>query len=48
MLKLYNRERSGNCYKVRLMLSLLALGYEKCWCIARAKAGTIYRSISDN
>lgn len=29
MLKLYNRERSGNCYKVRLMLSLLGLGYEK-------------------
>ena len=29
MLKLYNRERSGNCYKVRLMLSLLGLEYEK-------------------
>ena len=29
MLKLYNRERSGNCYKVRLMLSLLCLEYEK-------------------
>jgi glutathione S-transferase len=29
MLKLYNRERSGNCYKVRLMLSLLKLDYEK-------------------
>ncbi|OGA38773.1 MAG: hypothetical protein A3G24_16740 [Betaproteobacteria bacterium RIFCSPLOWO2_12_FULL_62_13] len=29
MLKLYNRERSGNCYKVRLMLSLLGLTYEK-------------------
>jgi glutathione S-transferase len=29
MLKLYNRERSGNCYKVRLMLSLLNLDYEK-------------------
>jgi glutathione S-transferase len=28
-LQLYNRERSGNCYKVRLMLSLLALEYEK-------------------
>ena len=29
MLRLYNRERSGNCYKVRLMLSLLKLEYEK-------------------
>src|SRR5699024_5629660 len=29
MLQLYNRERSGNCYKVRLMLSLLGLDYEK-------------------
>jgi glutathione S-transferase len=29
MLKLYNRERSGNCYKARLMLSLLGLEYEK-------------------
>lgn len=29
MLKLYNRERSGNCYKVRLMLALLGLEYEK-------------------
>jgi glutathione S-transferase len=29
MLQLYNRERSGNCYKVRLMLSLLGLEYEK-------------------
>lgn len=29
MLTLYNRERSGNCYKVRLMLSLLGLEYEK-------------------
>ncbi len=29
MLRLYNRERSGNCYKVRLMLSLLGLEYEK-------------------
>lgn len=29
MLKLYNRERSGNCYKARLMLSLLGLDYEK-------------------
>jgi len=29
MLKLYNRERSGNCYKVRLLLSLLNLDYEK-------------------
>jgi glutathione S-transferase len=29
MLQLYNRERSGNCYKVRLMLALLGLGYEK-------------------
>jgi glutathione S-transferase len=28
MLKLYNRERSGNCYKARLMLSLLGLEYE--------------------
>jgi glutathione S-transferase len=29
VLKLYNRERSGNCYKARLMLSLLGLEYEK-------------------
>jgi glutathione S-transferase len=29
VLTLYNRERSGNCYKVRLMLSLLGLDYEK-------------------
>ena len=29
MLQLYNRERSGNCYKVRLMMSLLGLEYEK-------------------
>lgn len=29
MLTLYNRERSGNCYKVRLMLSLLGVDYEK-------------------
>ena len=29
MLQLYNRERSGNCYKIRLMLSLLGLEYEK-------------------
>ena len=28
MLRLYNRERSGNCYKARLMLSLLGLEYE--------------------
>ena len=28
MLQLYNRERSGNCYKARLMLSLLGLEYE--------------------
>ena len=28
-LQLYNRERSGNCYKVRLMLSLLRVEYEK-------------------
>jgi glutathione S-transferase len=29
MLKLYNFERSGNCYRARLMLGLLGLGYEK-------------------
>ncbi len=29
MLTLYNRERSGNCYKVRLLLSLLGVEYEK-------------------
>jgi glutathione S-transferase len=29
VLTLYNRERSGTCYKVRLMLSLLGLNYEK-------------------
>jgi glutathione S-transferase len=29
VLTLYNRERSGNCYKARLMLSLLGLEYEK-------------------
>jgi glutathione S-transferase len=29
MIKLYDIERSGNCYKARLMLSLLGLAYEK-------------------
>jgi len=29
MIKLYDIERSGNCYKARLMLSLLGLNYEK-------------------
>ena len=29
MLKLYDMERSGNCYKARLMLALLGLPYEK-------------------
>jgi glutathione S-transferase len=29
MLQLYNRDRSGNCYKARLMLALLDLDYEK-------------------
>lgn len=29
MIKLYDFERSGNCYKVRLMLSLLGLQHEK-------------------
>lgn len=29
ILKLYDFERSGNCYKVRLMLSMLGLGYER-------------------
>ena len=29
MLKLYDMERSGNCYKARLMLSLLGLEYAK-------------------
>ncbi len=29
MIKLYDIERSGNCYKARLMLSLLGLTYEK-------------------
>ena len=29
MLQLYNRERSGNCYKARLMLALLGLEYAK-------------------
>lgn len=29
MIKLYDIERSGNCYKARLMLSLLGLSYEK-------------------
>lgn len=29
MLTLYNRERSGNCYKVRLMAALLGVAYEK-------------------
>jgi len=28
-LKLYDLERSGNCYKVRLMLSMLGLAYER-------------------
>jgi glutathione S-transferase len=37
MLKLYNRERSGNCYKARLMLSLLGLEYEN---IAVHREGT--------
>jgi glutathione S-transferase len=29
MIKLYDLERSGNCYKARLMLSLLGLKYDK-------------------
>ena len=29
MLKLYDLERSGNCYKVRLFLSMLGVEYEK-------------------
>src|SRR5512139_513245 len=29
MLKLYDREGSGNCYKVRLLLSFLDLPYER-------------------
>jgi glutathione S-transferase len=29
MIKLYDLDRSGNCYKVRLLLSLLELKYEK-------------------
>lgn len=29
MMVLYSRERSGNCYKARLMLSLLGLTYDK-------------------
>ncbi|MEZ5923000.1 MAG: glutathione S-transferase family protein [Hyphomicrobiaceae bacterium] len=29
MIKLYDIERSGNCYKARLMLSLLNLSYDK-------------------
>lgn len=28
-LKLYDFERSGNCYKIRLLLSMLGLGYER-------------------
>lgn len=28
MLQLYNRQRSGNCYKARLMLALLGVEYE--------------------
>ena len=29
MIKLYDMERSGNCYKARLMLSLLGVAYDK-------------------
>jgi glutathione S-transferase len=29
MLKLYDLERSGNCYKIRLFLSLIEIEYEK-------------------
>ena len=29
MLKLYDLDRSGNCYKIRLLLSLIELDYEK-------------------
>ncbi len=29
MLKLYDLERSGNCYKIRLMLSMLGLNHER-------------------
>lgn len=29
MLKLYDLDRSGNCYKVRLLLSFIGLAYEK-------------------
>ncbi|NES86196.1 MAG: glutathione S-transferase [Moorea sp. SIO2B7] len=31
MIKLYDYQLSGNCYKVRLMLSLLGLEYETVW-----------------
>ena len=44
MLKLYNRERSGNCYKVRLMLALLGLEYEK---IAIHRAGKVRNILPD-
>ena len=29
MLKLYDLDRSGNCYKIRLLLSLIEQEYEK-------------------
>ena len=29
MLKLYDREASGNCYKARLLLSFLNMPYER-------------------
>ena len=39
MLKLYDLDRSGNCYKVRLFLSILGLEYEKIPVDAVAGAG---------
>jgi len=40
-LQLYNRERSGNCYKARLMLALLDVEYEKV-AVNRVATGAIF------
>ena len=30
MIKLYNEQMSGNCYKLRLFMALLGIAYERC------------------
>jgi glutathione S-transferase len=44
-LLLYDRERSGHCYRVRLLLSMLALPYER---VDVARVGTGGNQVSDD